>query len=154
MSTPKPASTAASKSAGKIRPLGLADSPLAQSIARKLFGSFLMLIAGLVFIQISFHFYDQSQRLNTQAKFLGHAYLPMVSNAFWSFDDAQLDAGAGVLMQHEEVVGVVFRYFDAEKKPVVLKRGKPLDTVDITQMMNPAQSGPISRFPRRALASC
>jgi len=125
MSAPKPSNTA--KSSGKTKPLGLADSPLAQSIARKLMGFFLMLVALMLFAQISLNLFEQINRLHSQISFIGHGYLPMASSALWSFDDAQLDASAKVLMQHEEIVGVTFRYVDADKKSVVVRRGKTLE---------------------------
>jgi len=121
MSASKPAT---GKSTSKSRPLGLADSPLAHSIARKLMGFYLMLVALMVFTQISLNLYEQINRLQSEVGFIGHAYLPMASSALWSFDDAQLDASAKVLMQHEEVLGVSFHYIDADKKSVVINRGK------------------------------
>jgi len=125
MNAAKPSTSA--KSSGKSKPLGLADSPLAHSIARKLMGFYLMLMALMVFTQISLNLYEQINRLQSQVAFIGHAYLPMASSALWSFDDAQLNASAKVLMQHEEVTGVSFHYIDADKKSITLNRGKTLE---------------------------
>lgn len=133
-----PASSA--KPAGKARPLGLADSPLAHAIARKLLGYFLMLVAAMLFTQISFNLFEQIRRLNSQTTFIGHAYLPMASTALWSFDDAQLNASARVLMQHEEVVGVVFRYVDASKNIIVIRHGKTPQPEDNARLENEEQS--------------
>lgn len=139
MSAPT-SSTPAAKGAAKPRPLGLADSPLAQSIARKLMGFFLMLVALMLFTQISLNLYEQINRLKSQTAFIGHAYLPMASAALWSFDDTQLDASARVLKQHEEVVGVMFRYVDASKKIVVIKHGKTRKLEQDTKLESEEQS--------------
>lgn len=138
MSAPK-TSTPPAKGA-RSRPLGLADSPLAQSIARKLMGFFLMLVALMLFTQISLNLYEQINRLKSQTAFIGHAYLPMASAALWSFDDTQLDASAKVLMQYDEVVGVLFRYVDASKKVVVIKHGKTLKLEQATKLESEEQS--------------
>jgi len=138
MSAPKPSNSA--KATGKTKPLGLADSPLAQSIARKLMGFFLMLVALMLFTQISLSLYEQINRLHAQISFIGHAYLPMASSALWSFDDTQLDASAKVLMQHEEIVGVMFRYIDADKKSVVIRHGKTLELEQAAKLESEEQS--------------